>query len=205
MDAFDSLFNNVNEKETDLGRALRSNDEEYIENYLKQFDTKKDSELFTILNKITVERDLDFDTNSVKYNKYIIDDMLSRNYDCLSSVFTMNLIGDGLSNQQHYDYLVRTIPVGRKNYKDRTKQYLEKDALQMVVKILLCLVYKCRLEVAEDYYDVLVARDKVDEFIEQYKSLFQLPESEVLVKRYIKSTDVKKEFDVIVDKILEFK
>lgn len=81
-DIFSEMFMSE-PKESDLGRALRTKDEEYIKNYLKQFDTKKDNELFFILDKITVSRDLNFDVSSVNYNKYIIIEMLSRSLDCI--------------------------------------------------------------------------------------------------------------------------
>lgn len=201
MESFDSLFfGEVNE--SDLRRAIRNNDEDYLETYLKQYDKEKDNDLFLVLNKITVERDLNFDVSKVKYNKYIIDDMLSRNANCLGSVFITNIIGDGLTNQQHYDYLVRTIPVGRKSYKDNTKRYLDANAYEMMVKILLCMVYMCRMEVAKDYYDVLVSRNKVDEFVQQFKTKLSTVECELLVKRYIKNNDVRKEFNNIVDDLL---
>lgn len=201
-DLFDSMF--MGEAvESDLARALRTNDKKYIDNYTKQFENKRENDLFLILDNITVKRNMEFDVSSVKYNKYIIDDMLSRSNDCLGHVFLMNLIGEGLTDQQHYDYLVRTCPVGRKNYADGTKVYLREDAHESLVKIILCHVYQCNMDVAKDYLDVLVARDKVEEFTHRYRAYLLTDDCNDMVKKYIRHKESKKEYEMLVEEIME--
>lgn len=200
-DDFNSMFFSE-DVVSPLGRALKNNDEKFIDEYLKQYDTKKDSDLFKVLDQLTITRNLDFDVQDVKYNKYIINDMLSRSFDSIGHVFIMNLISDGLSDQQHYDYLVRNIPGGRKNYTDGTRKYMNENAYDSLVKILICHVYKCRVDIADDYYDVLKARNKVDEFINQYKGFLTTPEADEASKKVLKHKDSRKEYNNLVSEIL---
>lgn len=203
-DIFSEMFMSE-PKESDLGRALRTKDEEYIKNYLKQFDTKKDNELFFILDKITVSRDLNFDVSSVNYNKYIIIEMLSRSLDCLGSVVTLNLIGDGLSNQQHYDYLVRTIPVGRKKYQDGSRKYLRVDAHEVLSLLIIMHVYGCNENTAKDYLEVLTVKGVMNDMIFQYRSYLETEDAINKMKKMIRHADQQKEFNLLVEEIMDIR
>lgn len=190
------------EKESEITRAFRTGDDKFIQDYAKQFESKKDSELFYILDSITVKRDRNFDVRTVNYNKYIIEEMLSRNHNCLHAVMVLNCIGTGLSNQQHYDYLVRNIPVGRKNYRDGSKIYLAENAKETIVKILLMYYYKCNFKLAQDYLDVLKARNKVLEFVWETKGYLISSDANNDAGKYIKNKDHRKEYDKLVDELI---
>jgi len=194
-----SLFDDGEESESGLSVAIRTGDTKYLHDYASKFEVKADNELFYILDKITVRRDRNFDVSTVKYNKFIIEEMLSRSSDCLHVVMTLNVIGEGLTNQQHYDYLVRNIPVGRKKYRDGTKEYMRGDAREAVVRLLIMYVYTCNYDLSLEYYNILKVRKRIGEFVWKHRGYLMSPEADIKAKRYIKHKDQLREYNNIVD------
>lgn len=200
---FNEMFGNDSTVARPFTDILNRNDKKELADFLKQYDTKGgQSDLMLILDKITITKDRNFDVNTVRYNKYIIEEMLSRSVDCYEAVLNMSMVGGGLTDQQHYDYLVRKVPVGRKNYSERVKKYMTMGAKRTLVKILLARYYNCNMEVAEEYYQVLESANKVDEFIMDQRWYLDTDECQEKAYKLLPHKDSRSEYDILVNKIL---
>ncbi|QFR56006.1 sliding clamp loader subunit [Serratia phage Muldoon] len=74
----------------------------------------KGNELFETLDRITQTKEhktLNIDSD---YSKNWIDLALSQHADCMDSVYVMNLIGAGMSDQMHLNYYLATIRQGKR-------------------------------------------------------------------------------------------
>ena len=174
--------------------AWMSKDWDAVQKLADSYKEKTENELFSILNDITVtkkERNLSQCSN---YSKTWIDLALSQHVDCLISVNAMNLVGGGLSDQDHYNYYLNSISEG-KRYGKWAKITL--DASETLINKVLMLYYSINSDDAEMYREILTAKNKLKDVLHKAKSLV----SDELIKTITKNVKEQKN---IKNKIMEW-
>ncbi|MGL4521372.1 MAG: DNA polymerase clamp loader subunit A [Bacilli bacterium] len=79
-----------------------------------QFKETAANEFFYVLNQLNQNKqrvNVDYLEN---YSEYNVNSSLSQHIDCIFHVYEMNLLGDSLSAQMHYDYLLHSIRTGKR-------------------------------------------------------------------------------------------
>lgn len=148
--------------------AWMSKDMETIKKLADSFKEKPESELFSILNHINIDK-VDLNVDQFEgYSKYMIDSMLSQHIDCLYASYTSNMLFGGLSNQAHYNYMINIIPKGRRFSKGIKLDDSFKDTY--IIRILM-EYYKVNNAVAQDYRKLLERKGKLDEVLKNAKFL----------------------------------
>lgn len=133
-----------------------------------QYKEKPENELFVILNNINSDKnELNVDQFD-SYSKFMIDSMLSRHMDCIQSVYMSNMILHGLPDQAHHNYLMLTIPRGRR-YSKSTK--LDETLKDKYILKLLMVYYKVNSYTAYTYKNLLTKIGKLDEVLKSAKAM----------------------------------
>ncbi len=105
--------------------------------------------LFDWVNAICVTGVAPTDTADKSYNQFMLNRALAQNIDTVLIANTMNE-ATGLTNQQHYDCLVRMVAKKKRYGKWAKSDEKADDAIQTI-----STYYKCRHDVAERYASIL--------------------------------------------------
>lgn len=132
----------------------------------EQFKTEKGNELFAILDRITQTKEhktLDIDS---EYSKNWVDLALSQHADCMDSVYVMNLIGAGLTDQMHLNYYLATIRQG-KRYGKWAK--LHEDLENKCMAKLFADKWKLNITGGYEYLGLFRQKGNLDEVLHSLK------------------------------------
>ncbi|BBC78095.1 clamp loader of DNA polymerase [Escherichia phage EcS1] len=163
-----SLFDDdveLNEHEV----AWKSRDQVKIQELADSFKEKAENELFAIMNDITfgkAQRNL---ATSESYSKFFIDNSLSQHVDCMISVYRMNLLGSGLSDQAHYNYYLNSIPKA-KRFSKWAKAQTDNINIVFVIKLLM-KYHTINADDARMYLDTYKAKEHLPEMLKKMKGL----------------------------------
>ena len=163
-----SLFDDdvqLNEHEV----AWKSRDFNKIQELSDSYKEKAENELFAILNDVTVSKKPRCLIQSENYNKFWLDNALSQHVDCIMQVNVMNLIGAGLTDQQHYNYLLHAVPQG-KRYGKWAKAEPAAVNVQLVIKLLM-KYYTINADDALMYLETLKVKGSLKDVLKKTKGL----------------------------------
>lgn len=162
MEGLDDFFGGmeINEHEA----AWKGKDWVAVQKLADQFKEKSENKLFSFLDAITLSKaKMTVDDD---YSKFMIDTALSQHPDCISEVNVMNLIGDSLTEQQHFDYYRLTISEGRRYGKWAS---FKPDAEQKLKQEIIKEYYKTSDETAALYIKILEENGKMKDFLKAAK------------------------------------
>lgn len=163
-----SLFDDdvqLNEHEV----AWKQRDFDSVQKLADSFKEKAENELFAILDDITASKRQRNLAQSENYNKFWIDNALSQHVDCIIAVNRMNLIGAGLTDQQHFNYYLHALPQG-KRYGKWAKEEQGDVNTQLVVKLLM-KYHTINAADAFNYFEQYKAKGHLKEVLKRVKGL----------------------------------
>lgn len=149
--------------------AWKSRDQAKIQELADSFKEKPENELFAILNDITFgknERNL---STSENYNKFWIDNSLSQHVDCIIPVYRMNLLGAGLSDQAHFNYMLHSISKG-KRFSKWAKAH-EDDINVVLLLKLIAQYHQVNNDVARRYLETYKLKGHLPAMLKKMKGL----------------------------------
>lgn len=154
------------EKYNDHDIAWMSKDWEKVQELADSYKEKPENELFMLLNNINMTKQELVIANIENYSKYMIDDMLSRSVDCIQEAYISNMLMHGLSDQAHYNYLLNSVPRGKRFAKGLKIEEHYKDKF---VIMLLMKYYKVNHERATEYKDLLTHKNVLKDVLNKCK------------------------------------
>lgn len=182
-----SLFeDDVQQNEHEI--AWKSRDFDEVQKLADSFKEKAENELFDILNDITSTKRPRNLAQSENYNKFWIDNALSQHVDCLIAANTMNLIGEGLPDQHHFNYYLHSISQG-KRYGKWAKAH-DMEAPQALIIKLLMKYHSINIEDAFMYLDTYKAKGHLPSVLKKMKGLV----TDEFLKTVTKNVKEQKEF-----------
>lgn len=146
--------------------AWRQKDWEAVEKLANQYKETPENELFGLLNDITANKVQANLASKSSYSKFWIDNALSQHVDCMDAVYTMNLVGSKLSDQDHFNYYLHSIRQGKRFGKWAK---LVEDPEEQVVLSLIAKKWSLNMYDAIMYRDTLVAKDKLQSVLKLLK------------------------------------
>lgn len=184
-----SLFDD-DEKQSDFDIAWMTQDWGMLSKLCEQFNEKPENEFFAILNDInTSKRARDVSVSS-NYSKFMIDNMLSQHVDCIMSVNVMNLVGSSLTDQQHYNYYLNSIPHG-KRFSKSTK-FVEQTDTVFIIKLLMSY-YGINADDAIMYKETMTLKNTLVPTLKKLKSLVTDDFLKTVTKNVKEQKDLKKQ------------
>ncbi|ARB05833.1 hypothetical protein fHeYen901_60 [Yersinia phage fHe-Yen9-01] len=184
-----SLFDD-DEKQSDFDIAWMTQDWDMLSKLCEQFSEKPENEFFAILNDInTSKRARDVSVSS-NYSKFMIDNMLSQHVDCIMSVNVMNLVGSSLTDQQHYNYYLNSIPHG-KRFSKSTK-FVEQTDTVFIIKLLMSY-YGINADDAIMYKETMTLKNTLVPTLKKLKSLVTDDFLKTVTKNVKEQKDLKKQ------------
>ncbi|ADI96336.1 gp62 clamp loader subunit [Acinetobacter phage Ac42] len=103
----------------DVGPALNeyqiawfNQDWDEVKRLTDTFDDSKPNPLFDSLNNINTGKQHKVAPDG--YSKFMIDDMLSQHVDSLQAAYMANLTMGGMPDQVHYQYMIDSVPYGKR-------------------------------------------------------------------------------------------
>lgn len=172
--------------------AWLSKDWEKVEKLLTQFNVPAENELFDIMNKITSEKVHINVTTKGAYSKFWIDNALSQHVDCMDSVYVMNLIGDKLSDQDHFNYYFHAIRQGKRFGKWAK---LVEDPEQKVIIALIKKRWSINEYDAMMYEEIIRAKNQMPKTLKVLKPLATKDFVASVIKLKAEQTKVLKAID----------
>ncbi|MGL5582919.1 MAG: DNA polymerase clamp loader subunit A [Cetobacterium sp.] len=95
--------------------AWKNKDWDSVKKLADSFKQDANSEFFDILNRINLNKvRLNADACE-NYSQYAINHVMSGHTDCVYHAYVLNLLGDAISDQMHFDYLCESV-IPRKRY-----------------------------------------------------------------------------------------
>lgn len=148
--------------------AWKSRDWDAVQKLADSYKEKAENELFAIMNDLTYGKQERCLAQCDNYSKHWIDNAMSQHVDCISSMYVMNLIGGGLSDQAHYNYYLHTISKG-KRYGKWAK--LTEDNLDKLIAKLLMSYYTINYDDALMYRKTLELKGNMPAVLKIVKPL----------------------------------
>lgn len=149
------------------------------------FKEKPENEFFEILGAINEKKSCSIAQK--EYSKFMVENALSQFPECLPSVYAMNLIGAGLSDQAHFNYMVASVPRG-KRYGKWAK--LVEDTSEVFIIKLLSKLYTINSNDALMYKKILEKNGKLSLVLKEAKGLV----TDEFVKEVTKNVKEQKQF-----------
>lgn len=131
------------------------------------YKEKAENQFFTIIGSIN-EKQEHLNISTMDYSKFMVENALSQHPDCMPSVYVMNLVGQGLSDQAHYNYMMASVPRGRRYGKWAKLTENIQDALILQV---IMTYYKVNAIDARMYRETLEAKNKLKPALKKMKGL----------------------------------
>lgn len=156
------------EKISEHDIAWFSRDWDAVQKLADSYKEKPENELFEIMNDLTYNKKRRCVIQSSNYSKTWIDLAMSQHVDCMISVNAMNLVGNGLSDQDHYNYYLTSISKGKRYGK--WAKLTQDDSRVLIIKALM-LYYSINADDAEMYREILVSKNKLREVLSKAKSM----------------------------------
>ncbi|MGL5579401.1 MAG: DNA polymerase clamp loader subunit A [Cetobacterium sp.] len=120
--------------------AWRGQQWDSVKKLADSFKQDDANEFFFILNQLNqTKQRLNVDLLD-NYSPFNVNSNLSRHIDCIFHVYEMNLLGDSISEQMHYDYLLHAVRSGKRfkgaeDIKDPIEEMVEKVFVACVAKL----------------------------------------------------------------------
>ena len=146
--------------------AWLSRDWDKVAELADTFTEKTDNVLFKLMDNITLDKQHINVEYIPEYNQRWINTALSQHADCIYSAYVMNLIGHGLPDQMHHDYLVQSISKG-KRYGKWAKLTEELD--QKLVLMAISKAYIVNMDDARFYLDLANEKGYMDKLLKHIK------------------------------------
>jgi hypothetical protein len=131
------------------------------------YKEKAENQFFTIIGSIN-EKQEHLNISTMDYSKFMVENALSQHADCMPAVYVMNLVGQGLSDQAHYNYMMASVPRGRRYGKWAKLTENIQDALILQV---IMTYYKVNAIDARMYRETLEAKNKLKPALKKMKGL----------------------------------
>lgn len=138
--------------------AWMSSNWDKVDELIKDYSGIEKTNFFDIIEQITFSKKPITPEQLSIYNKWMINNALSQNVDCLFFVDQMNMFGEKLTNEQHYNYYMLSI---RKNKRYSKWAKVEYDIETEIYKLLLAKRFCINLKDAEVYYSTLLRNGKL--------------------------------------------
>jgi hypothetical protein len=148
------------------------------------YKEKAENQFFTIIGSIN-EKQEHLNISTMDYSKFMVENALSQHADCMPAVYVMNLVGQGLSDQAHYNYMMASVPRGRRYGKWAKLTENIQDALILQV---IMTYYKVNAIDARMYRETLEAKNKLKPALKKMKGLV----TDELVKTITKNVKEQK-------------
>ena len=132
-----------------------------------QFKESPESEFFGLIGAINDTKQ-QINVSQMDYSKFMIENALSQHADCMPAVYVMNLVGQGLSDQAHFNYMKHAVPKG-KRYGKWAK--LTEDSNKMLVLKVIQAFYQINVYDADMYHKTMFAKGNLLSFLKQAKAL----------------------------------
>lgn len=161
-------FFDDDEKLNEHEQAWFARDWEAVKKIADGYKEKPESLLFKVLDNINSKKQ-EIDTADLEgYSKFMIDKMLGQHLDCLQSVFIANMIMSGMSDRHHHNYLMLSVPQGRRFSKNvkLDESFKDKYVIQLLMKY-----YKVNAFTAFEYRELLIRKGKLDTVLREAKAL----------------------------------
>lgn len=146
--------------------AWRERNWEKVAELADQFSEKPDNALFKIMDNITFNKNRINADLEPAYNQRWINTALSQHADCLYGAYVMNLIGEGLPYQMHYDYLMHSVTKG-KRYGKWAKLTEELDL--KIVLMAISKAYTVNIDDAKFYYELANEKGYMNKLLRKVK------------------------------------
>lgn len=175
--------------------AWKSRDWDSVKKLADSFKTDPENEFRDIMNRINSNKSRLHADAYESYSMYSINNVLSAHVDCMYHVYNMNLLGDSISEQMHFDYLLHSVRPA-KRYGSVSVVADQTTALVNETFILaISRTYEVSRERAKEYFSGFT-QDEIDYIMK----LLSRTITEDMVKTacpHIKNVDVKKVLKVI--------
>lgn len=148
------------------------------------YKEKAENQFFTIIGSIN-EKQEHLNISTMDYSKFMVENALSQHADCMPAVYVMNLVGQGLSDQAHYNYMMASVPRGRR-YGKWAK--LTENTLDALILQVIMTYYKVNAIDARMYRETLEAKNKLKPALKKMKGLV----TDELVKTITKNVKEQK-------------
>jgi hypothetical protein len=148
------------------------------------YKEKAENQFFEIIGSINEKKE-HLNISTMDYSKFMVENALSQHADCMPAVYVMNLVGQGLSDQAHYNYMMASVPRGRRYGKWAKLTENIQDALILQV---IMTYYKVNAIDARMYRETLEAKNKLKPALKKMKGLV----TDELVKTITKNVKEQK-------------
>lgn len=164
-----------------------------VQKLAEEFKVDKTNELFGLLDQITQTKEhktLGVDSD---YAKNWIDLALSQHADCMDSVYVMNLLGGGLSEQMHFNYYLATIRQG-KRYGKWAK--INEDLEDKCIAMLFSKRWSISLKDGYEYLALFRQKETINEVLKELKAMA----TESFLKQVTSNKGDQKKLTKFIDK-----
>lgn len=185
-----SLFDDdvqLNEHEV----AWKQRDFDSIQKLADSFKEKADNELFALLNDMTATKQQRNLAQSENYSKFWFDNAMSQHVDCIVQANTMNLIGAGLTDQQHFNYYLHAVPKG-KRYGKWAKPYGDADTNTVLIIKLLMKFHTINSVDAYNYLEMYKLKGNLPAVLTKLKGLVTDEFLKTVTKNVKEQKEIKK-------------
>lgn len=165
--------------------AWKNNDWEAIQKCADLFKEKPENEFFEIISAINEKKECSI--SNKEYSKFMVENALSQFPECMPAVYVMNLIGSGLSDEAHFNYMMAAVPRGRRFGKWAK---LVEDTSDVLIIKLLCERYKINTQDAMQYKEILTKNNKLKTVLKELKGMV----TDELLKSVTKNVKEQKQF-----------
>ncbi|AHJ86897.1 clamp loader subunit [Salmonella phage STP4-a] len=146
--------------------AWYSKDWNKVQEMADTFKQKAENEFFEIIGAINEKKQCSIAQK--EYNKFMVENALSQHPECMTAVYTMNLIGSELSDEAHFNYMVAAVPQGRRFGKWAK---LIEDTQEILILRVLMKYYTINLNDAQVYRETLERKGKLGIVLKEAKGL----------------------------------
>ena len=165
--------------------AWYSKDWSKVQDVADQFKEKAENEFFGIIGAINEKKKISIAQKD--YSKHMVENALSQHPECMMAVYRMNLVGAGLSDEAHFNYMMAAVPQGRRYGK--WAKLIEDTGELLILKVLM-KYYTINLNDAQVYRDTLVSKGKLPLVLKEAKALV----TDEFLKELTKNVKEQKQF-----------
>lgn len=160
--------------------AWRGREWDSVKKLADSFKGEEINEFFYVLNQINQGKSRVDTSDLESYSQFSVNNALSSHIDCMTHAFYMNLLGDCISDQMHYDYLMHSVRP--------SKRYGSAKAVQDPIELVVDKVF---IKAVSRYYQVNVDRGR--EYVESHFDLDQIAHlkhilSSTIDEKFVKDT-----------------
>lgn len=165
--------------------AWYSKDWSLVQEAADQFKEKAENEFFEIIGAINNKTNCSIAQKD--YSKFMVENALSQFPECMPAVYAMNLVGSGLSDEAHFNYLMAAVPRGKRFGKWAK---LVEDTSEILVIKLLAKRYQVNTNDAMNYKTTLENNGKLSVVLKELKGYV----TDEFLKEVTKNVKEQKQF-----------